>query len=93
MKKIIILLTFLMSLFANLSYASSGLNFNDINIEGKIPKKSALDLIIARRIKLQEATREKMIRLLEIQRIKAELLSAKMFENAMKKSMSKVELE
>ena len=91
MKKLLII-AFLLSVNAY-SQSNTALNLDDINLDGTLRKESIESRLLARRQKLERQTMKKLLKKMEVERIKNELLLSLKIEKAMQKSLSDAEIE
>lgn len=91
MKKLLIV-GFLVSLNAY-SQSGSSIQLDEIYLDGNLKRETIENRLQARRQKLERQTMKKLLKKMEVERIKNELLLSQKIERAMQKSMSETELE
>ncbi len=90
--KILLLVTFLLSVSA-FSQSSSSLELDEINLDGTIKRESIESKLLSRRQRLERQTMKKLLKKMEIERIKNEIRLSRKLEKAMTDNMSNVEME
>lgn len=90
MKKILIL--FLAILTMN-TFASSSIELDQIDLNGNLPRREIENKLLSRRRKLEEQTIKKLLKRMEVERIKNELKLSQQFENALEKTSIGAEVE
>lgn len=90
MKKLIIL--FLTVCTMN-SFASSSIELDQIDLNGNLPRREIENKLLSRRRKLEEQTIKKLLKRMEVERIKNELKLSQQFDNALEKTTNGPDME
>lgn len=82
-------------LVSSIVYAQgrSAIELDDINLDGTIKRELIENKLEARRHKLERQTMKKLMKQMEVERIKSEILLSRKIEKAMQKSLSNIEIE
>jgi len=91
MKKI--LLVSLLTASSVFAQSSSSLDMDPLNIDGNISRREVGNKLEYRRHKLERQTMKKLMKQMEVERIKSEILLSRKIEKAMQKSLSNIEIE
>ena len=83
---------FLISLNAY-SQSSSAIHLDDINLDGTLKRETIEGRLQSRRQKLERQTMKKLLKKMEVERIKSELILSQKIERAMQNSLSETDLE
>lgn len=90
MKKLLILS---LAVFTMNTFASSNIELDQIDLNGTLPRKAIENKLLSRRRKLEEQTIKKLLKRMEVERIKNELKLSQQFENALEKTSIGSEME
>lgn len=77
------------------AFAQTGqqIDLDTLNIDGTLPKKSYIDKLEVRRHKLEQMTMQRILKRIEINRIKQELILSHETEEAFKKLEKNMEIK
>ena len=75
------------------SFAQSSIELDQIDLSGNFSRKQMENKLESRRRKLEDQTMKKLLKKMEIERIKNELRLSQQFENALEKSVSNTDIE
>lgn len=90
MKKILILF---LAISTMNTFASSSIELDQIDLNGNLPRRAIENKLLSRRRKLEEQTIKKLLKRMEVERIKNELKLSQQFENALEKTSFGAEVE
>lgn len=90
MKKILILF---LAISTMNTFASSSIELDQIDLNGNLPRREIENKLLSRRRKLEEQTIKKLLKRMEVERIKNELKLSQQFENALEKTSIGAEVE